>query len=320
MARVCIVGVYFGKLPNYFDLWLKSAQRNPSVNFMIFTDQQRDSLPENVRFIEFTLEKMKKTASEKLGFEVSLERPYKCCDFKPVYGVIFEEYLKEYAYWGHCDFDLIWGDLNGFFNKYPLEKYDRFLPLGHLCLYRNTYENNRRFMLEGASVSYKTVFTSVRSYAFDEENGMYRIFEKNGFSAFNERIFADISKIYHRFRLALNDKNYDYQVFCWEDGHVYRYYYDGGIKREEFIYIHFKERGFLPFESDCINADAFYITNKGFYICSPADISIDTIQKYNLFDSHEKEKKEFRSFRRRENRKKIKAKIDRLLHGKEVLR
>lgn len=320
MVKVCIIGVYFGEFPNYFNLWLKSAQRNPSVNFMIFTDQQRETLPGNVQLVDFTIEKMKKLASEKLGFEVCLERPYKCCDFKPAYGVIFEKYLKGYEYWGHCDFDLIWGDLDGFFNKYQLEKYDKFLPLGHLCLYRNTDENNRRFMQEGSNNSYKTVFTSTKNYAFDELNGVYCIFKKNRFSTFNRRIFADISKIYYRFRLALTDKNYDYQVFCWDDGHIYRYYYDGQIKKDEFIYMHFKERGMLPVKGDCINANSFYITNRGFFPCSPISIDINEIQKYNFFDSHKKEKIELKKFVWKEKQKKFAMIINHLLHKKENLR
>ena len=137
---------------------------------------------------------------------------------------------------------------------------------------------------------------------------------------FDQRVFADISKIYKRFRLALTDQNYDYQVFCWEDGHVYRYYYDGEIKRDEFMYIHFKERGLLPVESGCADADAFYVTNQGFFTCCPADIDIDTMQKYNFFDSHKKEKRELRSSMWKDNRKKITARINRLLHRKEQLR
>ena len=45
--------------------------------------------------------------------QVTLDRPYKLCDFKPAYGFIFGEYLKEYDYWGHCDIDIVWGDLRG---------------------------------------------------------------------------------------------------------------------------------------------------------------------------------------------------------------
>lgn len=320
MNKWCIVGVYFGKLPNYFGLWLKSAQKNTEVDFLIFTDQEIKQEFDNIRFVNFTIQEMQKLSSRKLGFEVYLERPYKCCDLKPAYGVIFEEYLTAYSYWGHCDFDLIWGDLGGYFNKYHLESYDKFLPLGHLSMYRNTCENNRRFMLDGASFSYRTVFTKASNYAFDELGGVYRIFVKHGYKTFDKRIFADISKIYRRFKLARNDRNYNYQVFCWNNGHVYRYYYDQTIKRDEFIYIHFKERGFLPFDADCIRRDSFYITNQGFYSCDPVAIDINEIQKYNSFESADIEKIELRRFIWSERKRKIIGKINRMLHRKGKIR
>ena len=316
MIKVCIVGVYFGKLPNYFDLWLNSAQENPTIDFIVFTDEKRENLPGNVRFINFTLKEMQQLSSAKLGFNVCMERSRKCCDLKPAYGLIFEDYLKEYDYWGHCDFDLIWGDLRGFFNRYHLENYDKFLPLGHLSLYRNTDENNRRFMLEGADISYKTVFSDPGDFAFDEASGIYQIFEKNGFSMFNKRIFADISLMYSRYRLAFDDKNYDYQVFCWDNGHVFRYYEDGGIKKDEFIYIHFKKRGALPVEEGCLcPGTTFYITNRGFFPCNASIIDRDLIQKYNHFESQKFESIERKRYLRAERKQRIAAKVKKLFRN-----
>ena len=52
-----------------------------------------------------------------------------------MFGVILEEYFSGYDYWGHSDLDVIYGDLTYFFKKFNLERYDKFLPLGHLCLY-----------------------------------------------------------------------------------------------------------------------------------------------------------------------------------------
>ena len=320
MLRVCIVGVYFGRFPNYFDLWLKSAVKNDTINFIIFTDQTNYKNLSNVSFVYFTLEEMRKLASEKIGLEVNLARPYKCCDFRPAYGVIFEEFLTDFDYWGHCDFDLIWGDIRSFLEKYHLENYEKFLPLGHLSLYKNTFENNRRFMLAGAHASYKTVFTDVHNFAFDETCGVYQIYQKNRFACFDERIFADISKIYHRYRLALNDKNYDYQLFCWNNGHIYRYYLDGDIKKDEFIYIHFKERGVLPFDGDCINAHSFYITYSGFYSCDVSNISVEDFQRYNAFEGMRKEKKELKNYAKQEKKEKIISRLTLLLHRKEKLR
>lgn len=171
-----------------------------------------------------------------------------------------------------------------------------------------------------AFASYKTVFTDVHNFAFDETCGVYQIYQKNRITCFDERIFADISKIYHRYRLALNDKNYDYQLFCWNDGHIYRYYLDGDIKKDEFIYIHFKERGMLPFDRDCINALSFYITYSGFYSCDVSNISVEDFQRYNTFEGTKKEKKELKNYVKQERKKKIISKLNLLLHRQEKLR
>ena len=36
--KVCVIGVYFGKLPEYFNLWLKSCEYNKDIDFLIVSD------------------------------------------------------------------------------------------------------------------------------------------------------------------------------------------------------------------------------------------------------------------------------------------
>jgi len=323
MVSICIVGVYFGSFPDYFDLWLKSAEMNRTIEFMIFTDQRRDDLPPNVTFENMTIGQMRELATQKLGFPVCLERPYKCCDFKPAYGVIFEDYLTNVDYWGHCDFDLIWGNLRHYFDFCNLNDFDKFLPLGHLCLYKNNYENNRRFMLEGSSVGgYRLVFSDPHNFAFDELGGVYQIYKKNHFSSFDERIFADISKIYRRFRLALDDVNYDRQVFCWNNGHVYRYYQkDDCTGQDEFIYIHFKSRPIMPVHGNCIDSDLFYITPSGFYRQGDSGFCVtEAIETYNPFPGSDYERNELNRFVRSERAKRVTKRLRKILGLQEKLR
>ena len=97
---ICIIGVYFGELPKYFNLWKMSAEYNHGVDFLIVTDQSLKDLPANVRTLQMSLGDMESLAACELNLtDVSIKRPYKCCDFKPVYGIIFREYVKEYEYW-----------------------------------------------------------------------------------------------------------------------------------------------------------------------------------------------------------------------------
>lgn len=311
MIKVCIIGVYFGELPKHFSLWLKSAAYNNSVDFLIFTDQKKKNLPDNVRFVKMSLQTIKQLAENKLGFSVALKHPYKCCDFKPAYGMLFEEYISKYDYWGHCDFDLIWGDLRFFFNKYNLKNYDKFLSLGHLSLYRNTSENNRRFMCKGSNVgNYDKIFQDESNYAFDEISGVYQIYKKNEFAMFDQRIYADISIIYKRFRLAKKDKNYKKQAFCWEKGHIYRYYLNKNIQnRDEFMYIHFKKRKEMKIVENCETSSCFMISQEGFRPLTDKEKSIKYMVNFNTYNGFLYEMKELCIYKKRVLFRKIHNKI-----------
>lgn len=287
--KICIIGVYFGTLPAYFPLWLKSCERNKEIDFLIYTDQKLDSLPNNVFVKELTLNDFSMLATEKIGMCISLDKPYKCCDFKPAYGVIFENDIENYDFWGHCDFDLIFGDLVSFLSKYELDKYDKFLTLGHLCLYRNTVEVNNRFRLPGSVTNYKEVFTSNSSFAFDELSGMARIYQKNGFKMFSKRIFVDISTMFERYRmidiypLDKKAKNYKRQTFCWESGKVFHEFeLNSKVLRDEYMYIHFQKRPNYQIDDQLLSADAFYITNKGFFPKTQVS-STQTLVKMNQY-------------------------------------
>lgn len=281
--KIAIIGIYYGTLPNWMPYWLKSCESNSSIDFLLVTDIKEIEVPNNVHIINMTLQELKRLAEEKIEMKISMERPYKICDYRPAYGEIFEEYLKEYDYWGHCDFDLIWGDIRAFIEKYDLEKYDKFLPLGHLALYRNTEKCNNYYKLSGSECGdYKQVFKSDDNFAFDETDGIYSIYERNNLPMFTDRIFAEIKTFHKRFRLKKCDKNYKHQVFYFENGKIYRAYEkDKKIQTEEYIYIHFRRK--LPANKDIEFQDItdFYITNKGFIQKEKGIPSIDEIEKYN---------------------------------------
>ena len=88
---------YFGKFNNYFPLFLKSCAENPSYTWMIFTDDEFNyECPQNVHIIKCTLRDIIKVANNKFGFKVVLDSPYKLCDYKPAYGFLFEEYIRDF--------------------------------------------------------------------------------------------------------------------------------------------------------------------------------------------------------------------------------
>lgn len=284
---ICIIGVYFGKLPTYFNLWLKSCACNTDINFLIVTDNELYNLPANVTSIKMTLSDMKLLADKKLGLNSSLTTPYKCCDFKAVYGNIFCEYIKEYDFWGHCDFDLIFGDIRKFITDNVLEKYDKIFDLGHLALYRNTDKVNSYYKLPGSRYDYFKVFTTLDNYAFDERNCIYQIYKKNALPMYENIDYLDIHSIFTRFKAAHNIKNYINQVFYWENGKVIMAYKKRGkILCDEYIYIHFQKRGFQTTLDDSVKS--FYIDKNGFTeklnVGIPGLSDITSINTYILTD------------------------------------
>ena len=285
-TSICIIGVYFGKLPAYFNLWLQSCERNADTDFLVVTDNKLTDLPNNVKCVNMLFKEFKSLVDEKLGFETALTTPYKCCDFKVVYGIVLSDYLKTYDFWGHCDFDLIFGNIRTFITEEILEKYDKVLPLGHLSLYRNTPECNNRYKESGSRIGdYVKVYTNPQNVAFDEMRGIYQIYLKNDFPMYSQRPFADIATTYKRFRTS-EKNNYKYQAFYWEDGRVYRSGYKKNKESftEEYVYIHFQKRGFNnTVESD---QSAFYICPDGFVKKNHSHIPIiDDIKKVNPYNA-----------------------------------
>lgn len=283
MKKIVIIAVYFGDLPSNYRLFLKSVEGNPSIDFKIFTDQKLHSSISNLEYLRMDLDKLNKLVKTKLSDDFFVSKPYKCCDYKPVYGILFEDYISEYDFWGHCDLDVVLGDLRTFLTDSILNSYDKILPLGHLSLYRNSKDVNERYMDEGSLVgNYREVFSTDKNCFFDESPGMVQIYYKHHYPFYDKRIFADISTKHKRFVLALGDKNYDNQIFYWEDGHVYRAFeVDGVMNREEFAYIHFQKRKHLKDFVKNGNARSFFICDKGFIEKEVGLPTISEIKKYN---------------------------------------
>lgn len=291
MHSLLTISCYFGKLPEHFPMFLKSVEMNPTVDFLLITDCKVDDTPSNFRVYNCSFEEMRERIQELFDFSIVLDRPYKLCDYKPVLGLAFSEYLEGYDFWGYCDLDMIFGDIRAFLSDSVLEQYDKIYKLGHLTYYRNNDENNARYRLDNW-LTYKEAFTTSEIVAFDEIAGMQNIFDKHGFPTYFSRDYADITYGKVRFTLSyfqipeelVPTNNYDKQVFYWENGKVFRAYLkDGEILREEFIYIHFSKRKMLLNDVD-ESCGAFFITKDGLYPIT-CDISEDDFDRYNTASS-----------------------------------
>ncbi len=172
MKNICILIPYFGKWPDWFNFFLHTCAWNPGVTWHLFTDcPVPDSASENVKFTPFTLQDFNALASEKLHIDINLPRPYKLCDLRPAYQVIFEDFLHGCDFWGYGDLDVIYGNIAHFITDEILEHYDVITTrqeamAGHFSLFKNIELLNR---LYERSPRYKEIFQDTNHhYAFDE--------------------------------------------------------------------------------------------------------------------------------------------------------
>lgn len=256
MNKCIFIIVHFGKFNNYFPLFLKTCEANNEFNWLIITDdKEKYNYPKNVRVIYKSFEDVKKMINSKFDFKVCLEKPYKLCDYRPAYGYIFNEYIKEYKFWGYCDTDMVLGNLSKLITDDLLEKYDKLFALGHMTLYKNNELINKAFMLPYKNkLLYKEVYSTNENRNFDEEwyeENINRIFLEHGFNVYQKDYSANPIISSTKFILTKYDykskrysiENYEKFIYIWDDGNVYRIRREKNkILKEEFLYMHLQQR------------------------------------------------------------------------------
>jgi hypothetical protein len=215
--KILVINVWFGKWPVYLPYFLKTTRFNMGFTWLIVSNQpELSAIPANIQSQRISILEFNELATEKLGFPVNIIDPVKLCDFKPAFGKIFEDYLKDYDYWGYCDLDLITGNL-GFFVNPLLEKgtdvisfYRDYLS-GPLCLYRNSTLIKDLYK---KVCDHEKILMDQEHYAMDENNKK-RMAELTGLSKKGLRfqyLLGEIIRL-NIFYRGFNETRYRYQWF-----------------------------------------------------------------------------------------------------------
>ena len=168
MHRCIVIIPYFGPFPEIFKYWERSVELQQDMEFLLITDNDVKSHG-NIRVLHTNFESFKQSIQHKFDFSISLDKPYKLCDYKPAYGYLFKEYISDYDFWGWCDIDLVFGRIRNFITEDILAKYDFISGWGHFSLVRNTEFCNTLFMQRhDGYLYYKDVYSSPANYVFDE--------------------------------------------------------------------------------------------------------------------------------------------------------
>ena len=171
--------------PAYFDLFAMSAAGSAAdIDYLIFHCfvppsllPRPDTLPTNVKLIDlneanaggahecglaklFTRvtdqrqkENQMQTPLDQLNAKIAaqiIDMPYMLVEYKPAFGHIFADHLKEYSHWGYSDLDVVFGDMSRWidedeWNDYDIVSYgfgdqDKLYLRGQFTFHRNDPE------------------------------------------------------------------------------------------------------------------------------------------------------------------------------------
>lgn len=142
MKQVALIIPYFGKWPEWMDLYLFSCSKQHDIDFIFYTDCViPERIYKNTIFYQISFEDYCSFVSKRLSIPFHPKAAYKLCDLKVFYGIVHENDLQGYEWWGFGDIDLVYGDLSLLVNEDNLHKYDLLTThvdriAGHFTLIR----------------------------------------------------------------------------------------------------------------------------------------------------------------------------------------
>jgi hypothetical protein len=260
-----LVVPHFGPRPPYFPLVVRSMARNPDIQWLLFTDGPVPDAPPNLDVRVGDFEGLAKRIQAHFDFEISLERPYKLCDFRPAFGEIFADELAGCDFWGHSDLDVIFGRIREHLPAAAFEA-DKILFQGNFALYRNTAEAAGWYRHEVGRISYREAMTAPGARHFDEMAGIYYVVRDLGVRCWDENVIFDLSFARYRTR-AEDPPGRDPRRYAWEDGEVCEYRLQRGeLVRRTALLVHLQKRTMRPPPADVLGAERYWILANGFSV------------------------------------------------------
>ncbi len=269
--KALVIIPYFGKLPSWFQLFLDSCNDTKLLDFLLITDDRTEfDFPDNFIIKYKTFEEEKKLYQLKLG-DVYLGHPYKLCDYKPAFGYVYELDKTQYTYWGYCDVDIIFGDIDFFLSEHFKKGFDKLFTYGHLAFYRNSLEINSIFkanILKGVS-NFNYVSHTTYPNNFDEI-GIRNILLFYGFKVVENQYFENVNVNFRNFAIGNGQPLVPQLILkTRNDLQVLEQNYSRKI-----LYIHFMWRKDLKVECDRLS---------DYIICVDGFLPFDSQKKESLF-------------------------------------
>lgn len=244
--KIAMIIPYFtpenGDFPELFPYWQITASYNKKIDFYVVTniDTDRYVAYPNIHFISMSHEYFINKIEKMLEFKVN-RGFYKIGEYRPLLGLIFEETLKNYDYWGYTEFDLVYGNILKFVEPYLDKKSPVIGTFGHFRLIKNEKKINEIAIIplkQNSLLSIKDAYQAEVCTHFDEVQGMgvrYYIDKIAVHSLYN--VIADIDQKYSFFKIFGRKGKW---LFYWNENGLIGKSNKG--ETMEFLYAHFQKR------------------------------------------------------------------------------
>lgn len=192
MKKICLIQVWFGELPFYFEDHLKTCNDQKNVDFLFFTDQIHDQrlkfASANIKIKYLTPEIYENLFYKKIGFQIKLQNFRKLCDHKVLYSHLFDSFLQQYDYVGAYDIDIFWGDIYNLLKNHLNEELisigdDKYYPgiRGPFFIWKNNGIYNKYY------TQIENIRDLLQSFEYQslDETFLIKIFENNNVKIFN---------------------------------------------------------------------------------------------------------------------------------------
>ncbi|MFY9820722.1 MAG: DUF6625 family protein [Thermoanaerobaculia bacterium] len=142
---------YFGRWPQWINLFIESCKWNPSIRWRLYTDcGEPANKADNVDCVHLSFAEYKGLVRERLGIAFDPPAPYKLCDLKPCLGHIHERDAAGFRFFGYGDIDVIYGNIRSFYTDDVLAGVNVLSThperlSGHFAVLRNTRAFRRAF-------------------------------------------------------------------------------------------------------------------------------------------------------------------------------
>lgn len=260
-SKIILLIPYFGKFPEWAPLFFETIRRNPTIDFLFYTDC--DFAPyqhiSNCKFHSITFEDYLQNVQEVAGIEFNPANAYKICDLRPLFPVVHYQDIKDYDFYGWTDMDILFGNIRSFYTTDLLYRYDVLSThsvrvSGHFALFRNTKANRNLYK---KIYNWRTHLAHPYFVGIDE-HGVTNALTMTFFDKLNEKMNCSIDNLFTRWLKKWKTKRFylveqfttPFIVEPWLDGSVNSqqpnewYYIDGVItnardENRNFIYLHF---------------------------------------------------------------------------------